>query len=138
MTQRQEIFCLEYAKSGNATQSYLKAGYKPQKQHAAESAAARLLRNVEVESRIKELAKEMTSERIMDATEIQEFLTKIIRGEVTDFYTLKDGTTIETPLTVAMRLKAADQLARIQGLYINRHEMDIDATPIILIDNVGR
>lgn len=137
MTQRQEVFCLEYAKSGNATQSYLRAGYKPRKQHTAESAAARLLSNVEIESRIKEITSEISSERIMDAIEIQEFLTRIIRGEMTDFYTLKDGTTIEAPLTIATKLKAADQLAKIQGLYLDRKEF-INDVPMIIVDNVTR
>ena len=58
-----EAFCQNYSKSGNATDAYKEAGYKWKDDASANSAASRLLRNVKVITRLKELgqAKEKAS-----------------------------------------------------------------------------
>ena len=55
LTVKQEKFCLEYAKSGNATKSY-KSAYSPNNSDsAAGSEAHKLLKNPKVQARLKEL-----------------------------------------------------------------------------------
>lgn len=48
MNERQRRFVLEYLVDGNATEAYLRAGYKPSARRTAESAASQLLRNPRV------------------------------------------------------------------------------------------
>lgn len=53
LTDQQDRFCQEYvANGGNATKAYIAAGYSPT---GADGAASRLLGNVSVKERVKEL-----------------------------------------------------------------------------------
>jgi phage terminase small subunit len=53
LTDQQDRFCMEYvANGGNATQAYISAGYS---ESTAEQASSRLLTNVKVQERVKEL-----------------------------------------------------------------------------------
>lgn len=54
MNDRQKRFVLEYLVDGNATEAYLRAGYKPTKRHTAEAAASALMRKPEVADAIEE------------------------------------------------------------------------------------
>lgn len=55
LTYKQQIFCQEYAIDYNATRAYMVAYPNISKDQTAASAGGRLLRNVEIEKRIKEL-----------------------------------------------------------------------------------
>jgi phage terminase small subunit len=84
LTIRQERFCLEYAKTGNATESYKKAGYKGTDYSTIAVNASRLLKTDKVKARLAELADEMASEEIANASEVQKRLTEILRMEETE------------------------------------------------------
>ena len=64
LSARQELFCLEYIRDGNATQAAIRAGYSPK---TAYSTGQRLLKNVEVRARIDELMADLQQEKIADA-----------------------------------------------------------------------
>ena len=81
---KQEKFCLEYAKTGNQRQAYLLAGYKVSSDEVADAAASRLLRNVNVQARLAELAEEAKNASIADIVEMQQTLTSIIRKQMTE------------------------------------------------------
>jgi phage terminase small subunit len=81
---KQEKFCLEYAKTGNQRQAYLLAGYKVNSDEVADAAASRLLRNVNVQARLAELAEEAKNASIADIVEMQQTLTAIIRKQMTE------------------------------------------------------
>lgn len=136
MTPRQEAFCLAYAKSGNATQAYKDAGYKPKSDNVANAAGNRLLANVSVQARIKDLSAQTAKPKIADATEIQEFLSSILRGELKDTYVLQSGVTLEKPVTMTVRAKAADQLAKMQGAYLERREVNMSGGVVFLREDV--
>ena len=78
---KQEKFCIEYAKSGNARQAYKEAGYACKNDSVVDAAASRLLTNVKVKERLAELAEEAKNASIADITEMQQKLTSIIRQE---------------------------------------------------------
>ena len=78
---KQEKFCLEYSRSGNATESYKLAGFKVKDDNSASAAAARLLGNVKIQARLKELSQEVASSKIANTTECQEILTEIARSK---------------------------------------------------------
>lgn len=48
LTQRQAEFVSYYLQTGNATESYIKAGYKAKNENVASTSAARLLRNARI------------------------------------------------------------------------------------------
>ena len=78
MNERQKRFADEYIKSGNATESALKAGYSEKTSY---SIGQRLLKNVEVKAYIDEQVEKIRDETIMDAKEALAILSSIARGE---------------------------------------------------------
>lgn len=121
MTARQERFCQEFAKTGNATLSAICAGYS---EKTANEQGSRLLANVSVQERIRELQGEIKNQNIMDAREMQEMLTSIIRQESQEEVIVVEGcgdgvseavTKTKTP-SQSDRIKAIQLLARMQGV----------------------
>ena len=120
LTVKQEKFCREYARSGNAVQSYISAYEKNNSYSAAGVESHRLLKNPKIKARLQELYKTQNAEKIMQAEEIQTTLTEIARtGSIKD------------------RLKAIDILCKMGGLYISKQELEItNAIPIVIKDDV--
>ena len=121
MTARQERFCQEFAKTGNATLSAINAGYS---EKTANEQGSRLLANVSIQERIRELQGEIKNQNIMDAREMQEHLTSIIRQESQEEVIIVEGcgdgvseaiTKTKTP-SQSDRIKAIQLLARMQGV----------------------
>ena len=120
LTVKQEKFCREYARSGNAVQSYISAYEKNNSYSAAGVESHRLLKNPKIKARLQELYKTQNAEKIMQAEEIQTTLTEIARtGSIKD------------------RLRAIDILCKMGGLYISKQELEItNAIPIVIKDDV--
>lgn len=130
MTARQERFCQEFAKTGNATLSAINAGYS---EKTANEQGARLLANVSVKERIKELQGEIKNQNIMDARQMQEVLTSIIKQESQEEVIVVEGfgdgcseavTKLKTP-SQADRIKAIQLLARMQGVLDSGNTVNI-------------
>lgn len=148
MTDKQEAFCVAYAKSGNATQAAIEAGYS---ENGANGSGARLLANVSIQNRLKELAEEVREQKeseykrnIMSAVEIQSLLTDIATGKIGEDVVVTEGCgngysesrLMHKPAALKDRLKALDQLAKMQGGY--NLNLNIDGTiPVVLVDDVG-
>ena len=116
---KQEKFCLEYSRNGNATQAY-KVAYKVQDDNTAAANANRLLRNDKIQARLKELSQEIKSSKIADTTECQELLTEIARSK--KIYP-KD------------RVAALNTLLKAQGAF--SQNVNISGTvPIVLMNDV--
>jgi phage terminase small subunit len=99
LSPKQEKFVKEYLKTGNATQSYLKAGYKTK---SPEVGASQLLRNNNVQERLKELEKASTEKFKID----KEFLTE----KYLEIHQLAmEG-------NIAVSKSSLDSLARMYGL----------------------
>lgn len=77
---KHEKFCLHYAKTGNATESYKIAGYKPKSEESAYANANRLIKNDKVQARLAELAEEAATSKIADIAEILYNLDRIADG----------------------------------------------------------
>lgn len=122
VTARQKRFCLEYANTGNATQSAISAGYA---EKTARSQGQRLLTQPSVQDYLKQLAEEYASAKIATAKEMQEVLTSIIRQELDEEVIVVEGcgdgiseavTKTKKP-SVKDVILAIDKLAKMQGLY---------------------
>lgn len=130
---KQEAFCLHYAQTGNATESYKVAGYKAKTEGAVYASANRLLKNVKVKARLAELAEELASEKIANIKEVQEYLTSVMRGETTEDVVVTEGcgdgvseaTIVKVRTNNIARIKAATELAKMQGGYDNKLNVNL-------------
>ena len=129
----QEAFCLHYAKTGNATEAYKKAGYKAKTAKAVYANSNRLLKNDRVKARLKELAEEIASEKIAGIKEIQETLTAIMRGERKEemLMTQLDGDgyssiqRVEKAPALKDVIAAAEKLAKMQGGFDTKMQVEL-------------
>ena len=99
LTVKQEKFCLEYAKSGNARQAYKSAGYSCKNDASADASASQLLRNPKVKEKLAELAEDAKTNAIADIQEMQEKLTEIIRQK------LEEEVIVVDPASGAFKMK---------------------------------
>lgn len=134
---RQEKFCIEYAKTGNATTAYKSAGFQSKSKESAQANSARLLADERIQARLRELAQKTESESIADVKELQAGLTKIFRGEMTTPLMTKDGEIINVPVSVKDKLKAAEILCKTHGAFISKQELSIsESVPVIIHDDI--
>lgn len=121
---KHERFCLEYARTANATESYRKVYKSKSSSQVLSQSASRLLKNEKVQARLKELYEEMASEKIASAAEMQEILTRIARQEQMEEVVVVEGVDkgvseariVKKRPSNADAIKAINQLARMQGV----------------------
>lgn len=113
LTHKQRLFADEYIKSGNATQSYIKAGYRVKSEKVAGVNANRMLGNARVKSYIDAKMAEIESHKIADAKEVLQYLTRVLRGEETEeIPDSVDGGTIKRPPLIKDRTAAAREIMK--------------------------
>jgi phage terminase small subunit len=82
LTDRQRMFCIYYAKSFNATQSAIKAGYAKESAHVEGS---RLLANDKIRAEIKRIKAEIAKPLMIDAMDILNQYAAIAFADITDY-----------------------------------------------------
>ena len=107
-TEKQKRFAELYVQTGNATQSYIDAGYKATSREVAEANARRLLGKDSVAAHVDELNRAIKKSTIASLEEVKEFLTETLRNPVEE---------------TKERLKAADMLNKTYGAYLDRKEL---------------
>ena len=113
LTAKQRLFADEYIKSGNATQSYIKAGYSVKSEKVAAVNATRMLRNAKVKSYIDAKMAKIESHKIADAKEVLQYLTRVLRGEETEeIPDSVNGGTIKRPPLIKDRTVAAREIMK--------------------------
>ena len=151
---KQEKFCLHYAQTGNATESYKEAGYSAKNDNVAAVSAAKLLRTPKVMERLQEIADELKSEKIADIEEIQEYLTSVMRREhcehtvvvlskeTSKYVPDENGTMrkqtvkeeypkiVSIPAKLSDANKAAETLAKMQGGFDNKWQLEL-TVPVV-------
>jgi phage terminase small subunit len=120
LTPKQQRFCEYYAKSGNGAESVRLAGYKTKNSDAI---AHQLLGKTTVCEYLKTLTQPETDRRIADAVERQQFLTSMMRGEIIDS---------DDYVKNADRVKACVELGKLQGDYIERHQVESVVMPSVI------
>ena len=101
LTERQRIFCREYAKTGNGKQSAKKAGYSERSAHYQ---ASELLTLPHVQAEISRIREKAEKKSIMTGQEVMELYSAVARGEVKDQFGLD--------ASLNDRLKAMDAIAK--------------------------
>ena len=124
MTERQKRFVDEYIICANATQAAIRAGYS--KRSARVIGQENLLKPA-ISEAIKERLGQMESERLMTAQEVLEFLSAVVRGQVTEKFITPSGKQFDIPLKGCDRIAAADKLLKVYGEY--REKSTVEMTP---------
>lgn len=120
---RQEAFCWQYARTGNATESYKRAGYSNRSDNAAGSCASKMLRNPKIKARLAEIITELNSAKIAGVREVQERLTAILRQEAEEEQIVVEGDgegvssarVMNRKAQLKDAIRAGELLARMQG-----------------------
>lgn len=126
---RQEKFCQEYVKSGNATAAML-AAYPSRirwKEETRNNGAYKLLKNGEILARIDKLRREAKESSDVSRDEILRILTRIIRGEkITDYEQETVKGTVSRTVSVSW---AIERLCKMCGFdEAVKHDMRIETT----------
>ena len=135
LTQKQALFVSEYLKNGgNATQAYLKAGYKAKDEKVACTAGTRLLRNVRISRAIAERQKQRNERlQLEEDFELKQAI-KILKmcSEPKQVYTpfgekMKDE---DGNYVFMFDSKGANQalttICKLRGKFIQRKQIDVN------------
>lgn len=136
MTPKQEKFCEEYVKDFNGTQAAIRAGYSPK---TAEATASRLLRNVKVQNRIQEIRQKAFNETIATAEEVEEMLSKAMRGELEEEVVVVESSLgistakkVRKQISAKDRIKAAELMGKRHQLFTDKLQVTGELMPIFI------
>ncbi|PFG85344.1 terminase small subunit [Lactococcus lactis] len=120
MTPKQQKFCDEYIKTGNATQSAVSAGYS---QKTAYSIGTENLKKPELKNYIDSKLKDISDNAIATAEETLTILTKIVRGEHTEQVITAEGDVIDKHPDTNQIIRASSEILKryplVQAININ-------------------
>lgn len=153
LTEKQKLFVDEYLIDLNATRAYKAVYPNVKKDSSAAVCAAKLLRNAKVKDYIDEQLEKVSSEKIADAQEVMEYLTKVMRREMkesvvvtvtkehSEYVDTGDGKPrkktvkeevpqiVEIPAKLSDANKAAELLGKRYSLFTDKAEVNV-ITPI--------
>lgn len=119
LSAKYEIFCRAYVIDPNATNAAVKAGYSVK---TARQQGSRLLSDVNILDRIKELTEKMENKELATAEEVLLFLTHTMRGTLTTSKYTMMGERYEAEPNMAERLKAGELLGKRHVLFTDKIE----------------
>ncbi len=143
LTEKQKLFALEYLKDLNATRAYKEVYKSCKSDKVAGVNSSRLLGNARVQNYIKEQIDGIKSEKIADAEEVMQYLTKVLRGESESEIVVVEGTgdgcssarTMKKAPDEKERTKAAELLGRRYGIFTDNFKTNGNVT-INFIDDL--
>ena len=142
LTEMQKRFVDFYIQTGNATEAARRAGYS---EKTAKITAKANMDNPLIQAAIQKRLKELESDRVATAREVLEFLTSVMRGEIDEELTFVFGTgkgfskidKTRSRLLGKDRIKAAELLAKINGMFITKQELEITGNvPVVIHDDI--
>ena len=136
LTPKQEKFCVEYLVDLNATQAAIRAGYS---EKTAYSQGQRLLKDVEIENRIRELRDRYFTQTIASAAEVEAFLSASMRGEVEEEVVVVEGSgegysearIVKKQVSARDRIKAAELMGKRHQLFTEKVKVD-SIVPVVI------
>lgn len=127
LTIKQKKFADLYIETGNATQSYIDAGYKATKREVAEANARKLLANYSVQNYIDSQMEQLQRNTIASQEEVLEYLTSVMRGEEKDQFGLD--------ASLQDRTKCAELLGKRYGTF--KEKVDVGGNiPVVIQDDI--
>lgn len=133
---KHEKFCNEYIKDMNATQAAIRAGYS---EKTAGAQASKLLKIVNIKTRVAELRDAYFNENIMTAQQVEYELTRIALGLSNEKHVVIEGTgegcsearIIDKPPDEKSRLKALELMAKRHRILSG--DTTIDIKPVLIV-----
>lgn len=136
MTTMQKKFCDEYILSGgNSAAAARSAGYSSR---GAKVVGSKLLAREDVRKAIDTKLAEIASEKTADAKELLEFLTAAMRGQIEEEVATNSGKVVRVKNNCSSRLKAAETLCRIYGLFKRSDEEPKDSGAELLVTTLEK
>lgn len=124
MTVKQQKFADEYIKTGNATQSAIKAGYA---KRSAKQIGQQNLTKHDVKHYIDGKLKEISDKQIADGAEVMKYLTSVMRGKQKETTLIGMGMgvqgTTEVPVSAKDRIKAAELVGKRYSLFTDKVDL---------------
>ena len=116
LTEKQEQFVRNILEGMNQADAY-RSAYPNQKMtdKTIWETASKLMKNPKVTARLSELRNELAKPSIMSAQERLEWLTELIQSE---------------EVSIGDKLKASDQMNRMQGEYVTKVEGNLNLTKL--------
>ena len=135
LRERHRLFVEAYAgeAKGNGAEAARMAGFKGSDKVLA-TRASETLQRPEVQAALAELVE--GDPLVANGEEIRRFWTSTMRGE--EVKQLVEGQVVEAPPPVSERLKAAKDLARASGMFIDRKEVSVTGGVVVFIPDNGR
>lgn len=139
MNKRQERFVLEWLRDMNATKAAIRAGYS---ERTAYSIGQRLLKNVEIQTAIKEFHEQRQRESIATVLDVEEFLSETMRGEHKEEVVTSVGEgkgvfhneIVRKQVSMKDRIRAAELLGKRFGLFDANQVEDVHDEVVIIND----
>jgi phage terminase small subunit len=124
----QKAFVDRYLEIGNATQAYIDAGYSVYKRSSADANARKLMASPRVQAYRDERIAAKDAETIAKQDEVLQFLTKVMRGEVSEHIPLGLGMgeqkLVKNELEGKDRIKAAELLGKRYGIWVDKQNIE--------------
>ena len=123
-TEKKQKFADEFKKCGNQSEAYRRAyNTEGMKAETIASEASRLMNDPHVTARLENIQEEINKDTILSAQQLQEELTKYIKGQKEEECIVTEGTgkgysqarLINKKVTPKDKLKAIELLAKIAG-----------------------
>lgn len=135
LTEKQKRFCDYYIETGNATEAAIRAGYS---EKTAKVIGAENLTKPYLKSYIDERIGQLESNRIADAKEVMEYLTKIVRNEAKEEVVVVseyDSEIIKKDVSIRDRNKVAELLGKRYRLFTDK--VEVEGTGIVqIVDDI--
>ena len=125
MTEKQKAFCDFYIETLNATEAARRAGYSKK---TARAIGAENLTKPDIRLYIDERLKIIEENRVAGATEVLQYLTKVMRGQE------KDQFDLDAPLTE--RTRAAELLGKRHALWTDKKEVKATFEGVSKLDKI--
>ena len=130
---KKQTFVDEYIKTGTAYQSAIRAGYS---EKYAKSSSHKLLENVGIKAEIDKRMEKLKKDSIADQDEILQYLTSVLRGEITDQELIPIGIgkgemeveSLEKRSDTNARTKAAELLGKRYMMWTDKQQIETTAT----------
>ena len=136
LSERNKRFCDEYLIDLNVTQAAIRAGYTPK---YANKRAYDLLNKLEIKEYLDQQLKKIEDEKIADAKEVMQYLTSIMRNELTEEVVVVEGegegcssaVIVKKDISARDRNKAAELLGKRYRLFTDKMEV-IGEIPVVI------
>lgn len=127
MSEKQKAFCDHYITTLNATEAAKMAGYS---EKSARAMGCENLTKPYIKEYIDLRLAELEESRVADATEVLQYLTRVMRGEEKDQF--------DMDASLQDRTRAAELLGKRYRLFVDKQEIDAKVEPITIVNDIPR